>query len=94
MRVINLNAVRRLVDIIDQADDCDASVMSTASTITTMAAVPNNNLVAIVCREDLRERCYTLQMVLDTQEDKWTFLKTLCRHVSNTLCRPDPDQVK
>merc|ERR1719438_226829 len=22
-----------------------------------------------------------------------TFLRTVCRHVSNTLCRPDPDQL-
>jgi len=92
VRVINLNAVRRLVDIIDQ-EDCDASVMSTASTMTTTMHTPNNNLVAIVCREDLRERCYTLQMVVDCPDDKWSFLKTLCRHVSNTLCRPDPDQL-
>ena len=52
-------------------------------------------LVAIVCRltEDLRERCYTLQLVVDNIEDKMTFLRTVCRHVSNTLCRPDPDQL-
>jgi len=85
--------VRRLVDILDQ-DDCDASVMSTSSTIT-YQSVPSSNLVAIVCRqtEDLRETCYTLQLVVDSQEDKWSFLKTMCRHVSNTLCRPDPDQL-
>merc|ERR1712098_366028 len=93
VRVIHLSAVRRLVDILDQ-EDCDASVMSTSSTIT-YQPVPSSNLVAIVCRqtEDLRETCYTLQLVVDSQDDKWSFLKTMCRHVSNTLCRPDPDQL-
>ena len=43
--------------------------------------------------EDLQERCYTLQLVVDTPEDKWSFLRTMSRHVSNTLCRPDPDQL-
>ena len=59
--MIHLSAVRRLVDILDQ-EDCDASVMSNVSTITSFTP---NNLVAIVCRmnEDLQERCYTLQMV-------------------------------
>merc|ERR1712098_14026 len=93
VRVIHLSAVRRLVDILDQ-EDCDASVMSTSSTIT-YQSVPSSNLVAIVCRqtEDLRETCYTLQLVVDSQDDKWSFLKTMCRHGSNTLCRPDPDQL-
>jgi len=30
---------------------------------------------------------------VDNAEDKLTFLRTVCRHVSNTLCRPDPDQL-
>ena len=33
-----------------------------------------------------------LQLVVDSQEDKWSFLRTVSRHVSNTMCRPDPDQ--
>merc|ERR1712241_783937 len=53
----------------------------------------NQNLMAIVCLEDLRERCYTLQLVVDSQEDKWSFLRTVSRHVSNTMCRPDPEQL-
>ena len=40
-----------------------------------------------------RERCYTMQLVVDSPEDKWSFLRTVCRHVSNTLCRPDPEQL-
>jgi len=93
--VIHLSAVRRLVDVID-SDDCDSTVMSMASTNTmTMANPTNSALVAIVCRltEDLRERCYTLQLVVDNVEDKLSFLRTVCRHVSNTLCRPDPEQL-
>eukprot|EP00092_Neocalanus_flemingeri_P016143 GFUD01017471.1.p1 GENE.GFUD01017471.1~~GFUD01017471.1.p1 ORF type:complete len:636 (+),score=186.23 GFUD01017471.1:218-1909(+) len=92
--VIHLSAVRRLVDVID-SEDCDSTVMSMASTATMAMPTTNSALVAIVCRltEDLRERCYTLQMVVDSAEDKLTFLRTICRHVSNTLCRPDPDQL-
>ena len=69
--------------------------MSTASTANSFMFQNNQKLVAIVCRltEDLRERCYTLQLVVDSPEDKWSFLRTVCRHVSNTLCRPDPDQL-
>ena len=126
MRVIHLSAIRRLVDILDQeTEGLDASLMSTASSVSTLTSnvssvmLPrgerehSTNLVAIVCRltEDLRERCYTLQLVVDTQEDKWAWLKVnrkmcslsrmsrlsafqmMCRHVSNTLCRPDPDQL-
>ena len=124
MRIIHLSAVRRLVDILDQeTEGLDASVMSTASSVSTLTSnvssvmLPrgerehSTNLVAIVCKEDLRERCYTLQLVVDTQEDKWAWLKVwsgiypwsrfsqlssfqlMCRHVSNTLCRPDPDQL-
>ena len=95
VQVIHLSAIRRLVDIIDQ-EDCDSSVMSTASAATnSFMYQTNQNLVAIVCRltEDLRERCYTLQLVVDSPEDKWSFMRTVCRHVSNTLCRPDPDQL-
>ena len=85
--------MRRLVDVIE-GDDCDSSVMSMAST-STLANPTSSALVAIVCRltEDLRERCYTLQLVVDTVEDKLSFLRTVCRHVSNTLCRPDPEQL-
>jgi len=92
--VIHLSAVRRLVDVID-SEDCNATVMSMASTATLANPTTNSALVAIVCRltEDLRERCYTLQLVVDNVEDKLTFLRTVCRHVSNTLCRPDPDQL-
>merc|ERR1719318_602156 len=91
--LIHLSAVRRLVDVID-SEDCDSTVMSTTST-STMASTASSALVAIVCRltEDLRERCYTLQLVVDSLEDKLAFLRTVCRHVSNTLCRPDPDQL-
>ena len=68
--------------------------MNSTSTMASSAST-NSALVAIVCRltEDLRERCYTLQLVVDSAEDKLTFLRTVCRHVSNTLCRPDPDQL-
>ena len=31
--------------------------------------------------------------VVDSAEDKWSFLRTMSRHVCNTLCRPDPDQL-
>ena len=89
MRIIHLSAVRRLVDILDQeTEGLDASVMSTASVSTLTSNVSSvmlprgerehsTNLVAIVCKmtEDLRERCYTLQLVVDTQEDKWAWLK-------------------
>ena len=90
MRVIHLSAIRRLVDILDQeTEGLDASLMSTASSVSTLTSnvssvmLPrgerehSTNLVAIVCRltEDLRERCYTLQLVVDTQEDKWAWLK-------------------
>merc|ERR1712217_430728 len=74
-------------------------MMSTTSTSTMASSSSSTStssaLVAIVCRltEDLRERCYTLQLVVDNIEDKMTFLRTVCRHVSNTLCRPDPDQL-
>ena len=37
MRVLHLSAVRRLVDILEQ-EDCDASVMSTASTVSTLTS--------------------------------------------------------
>merc|ERR1719150_3560507 len=69
--------------------------MSTASVATNSFMIHNQNLVAIVCRltEDLRERCYTMQLGVDSPEDKWSFLRTVCRHVSNTLCRPDPEQL-
>ena len=88
--MIHLNAIRRLVDILDQdTEGLDASVMSTASSVSTLTSnvssvmLPrgerehSTNLVAIVCRgtEDLRERCYTLQLVVDPQEDKWAWLK-------------------
>lgn len=91
--LIHLSAVRRLVDVID-SEDCDSTVMSTTSS-STMASTTSSALVAIVCRltEDLRERCYTLQLVVDSLEDKLAFLRTVCRHVSNTLCRPDPEQL-
>ena len=94
VQMIHLSAIRRLVDIIDQ-EDCDSSVMSTTSgaTNSTVMFQTNQNLVAFVCVEDLRERCYTLQLVVDSPEDKWSFLRTVCRHVSNTLCRPDPEQL-
>ena len=91
MRLIYLSAVRRLVDILDQeTEGLDASVMSTASSVSTLTSnvssvmLPrgerehSTNLVAIVCKEDLRERCYTLQLVVDTQEDKWAALKVWC----------------
>ena len=86
--------MRRLVNVID-SEDCDTTMMSMTSTSTMATAANNSALVAIVCRltEDLRERCYTMQLVVDNVEDKLTFLRTVCRHVSNTLCRPDPDQL-
>jgi len=96
--LIHLSAVRRLVDVIE-TEDCDSTMMSTTSTSTMASSSSSTStssaLVAIVCRltEDLRERCYTLQLVVDNIEDKMTFLRTVCRHVSNTLCRPDPDQL-
>merc|ERR1712217_254959 len=74
-------------------------MMSTTSTSTMASSSSSTStssaLVAIVCRltEDLRERCYTLQLVVDNIEDKMTFLRSVCRHVSHTLCRPDPDQL-
>ena len=37
VRVLHLSAVRRLVDILEQ-EDCDASLMSTASTVSTTRA--------------------------------------------------------
>ena len=91
--MIHLSAIRRLVDIIDQ-EDCDSSLMSTTSGATnSFMFQTNQNLVAFVCLEDLRERCYTFQLVVDSPEDKWSFLRTVCRHVSNTLCRSDPEQL-
>ena len=93
VQMIHLSAIRRLVDIIDQ-EDCDSSLMSTTSGATnSFMFQTNQNLVAFVCLEDLRERCYTFQLVVDSPEDKWSFLRTVCRHVSNTSCRSDPDQL-
>ena len=37
VRVLHLSAVRRLVDILEQ-EDCDASLMSTASTVSTLTS--------------------------------------------------------
>ena len=87
--MIHLSAVRRLVDILDpETEGLDASVMSTTSSVSTlttnMSAVMlpgahehSTTLVALVCKdtEDLRERCYTLQLAVDSQEDKWAWLK-------------------
>ena len=101
MRVIHLSAIRRLVDILDQeTEGLDASLMSTASSVSTLTSnvssvmLPrgerehSTNLVAIVCRltEDLRERCYTLQLVVDTQEDKWAWLKVTRQMYSWSRC--------
>jgi len=54
-----------------------------------------SGVIAIVCRqtEDLRERCFTLQILSEVQDDKVTFLRTICRHVANTLCRPDAESL-
>jgi len=53
------------------------------------------DIVALVCRlnEDLKEKCYTLQILNENTDDRTTFLKTICRHVANTLCRPDPESL-
>ena len=52
MQLIHLSAVRRLVDITEEEGEAGSS-----------------STVAVVCRqtEDLRERCYTLQLVVDSQ---------------------------
>jgi len=53
------------------------------------------DIVALVCRlnEDLKEKCYTVQILIENPDDRTTFLKTICRHVANTLCRPDPESL-
>jgi len=50
-----------------------------------------SGVIAIVCRqtEDLRDKCFTLQLLIETNEEKLSFLRTVCRHVANTACRPD-----
>ncbi|XP_023320077.1 protein ECT2 isoform X4 [Eurytemora carolleeae] len=54
-----------------------------------------SGVIAFVCRqtEDLRERCYTFQLLTETNEEKVAFLRTICRHVANTLCRPDSESL-
>ena len=81
--------------MLDNDDEGDTSVMSSTSTATAGHPPANSSLVAIVCRqtEDLRDRCYTLQLVVDNPEDKTTFLRTVCRSVANTLCRQDPESL-
>jgi len=54
------------------------------------------DIVALVClgTEDLREKMYLLQLAAtETQDEKTSFLKVVCRHVANTLCRPDPESL-
>ena len=48
VRVLHLSAVRRLVDILEQ-EDCDASLMSTASTVSTLTS--NTSSVAFLVVE-------------------------------------------
>jgi hypothetical protein len=36
---------------------------------------------------------YVVQLMVDNQEDKLAFLKLICRHVANTRCRPDPEEL-
>jgi len=55
----------------------------------------DSRVIALVCRqtEDLRERCFTFQLLTETQDEKLSFLRTVCRHVANTLCKPDAESL-
>jgi len=77
--LLHLSSIRRVVDILDSPD-------------------VESGVVAIVYRqtEDLEkrsERCYTLQLNSESQDEKLTVLRTICRHVANTMCRPDPENL-
>jgi hypothetical protein len=80
--MIQLSSVRRLVDVLD-TEDCDETGAASSS------------LVALICRltADLRERMYVLQLMVESNEEKMQFLRLLCRHVANTRCRPDPEEL-
>ena len=80
VKMIQLSSVRRLVDVFD-TDECEE--------------INANNFLAIVCRftEDLQERMYLIQLVVDCNDDKIQFLRLLCRHVANTRCQQDPEEL-
>ncbi|KAG1708541.1 Protein ECT2 [Nymphon striatum] len=50
------------------------------------------NVFALICRsnEELKERLYTFAFV-DRETNKLQFLRLLCRHIANTVCRNDAD---
>lgn len=54
-----------------------------------------SGVIALVCRhrENLRENCFTFQLITESQDEKLKFLRSLCRHAANTMCRPDADSL-
>jgi protein ECT2 len=77
--LLHLSSIQRVVDILDSPD-------------------VESGVVALVYRqtEDLEkrsERCYTVQLQSETQDEKLAVLRTICRHVANTMCRPDPENL-
>jgi len=77
--LLHLSSIRRVVDILDSPD-------------------VESGVVALVYRqmEDLdkrSERCYTVQLQSESQDEKLAVLRTICRHVANTMCRPDPENL-
>merc|ERR1719431_1625856 len=72
--MIQLSSVRRLVDVLSGGEEGEEEGQAASS------------LIAIICRltEDLRERMYVVQLLVDGQEDKVAFLRLLSRHVANT----------
>merc|ERR1719154_750936 len=77
--LLHLSSIRRVVDILDSPD-------------------VESGVVALVYRqmEDLdkrSERCYTVQLQSESQDEKLAVLRTICRHVANAMCRPDPENL-
>jgi len=74
VKMIQLSSVRRLVDVLSTLEEGEEEGQAASS------------LIAVICRltEDLRERMYVVQLLVDGQEDKLAFLRLLSRHVANT----------
>jgi len=77
--LLRLSNIRRVVDIKDSPDG-------------------ESGFVALVYRQtdDLTkrsDRCYTLQLTSESQDEKLSTLRTICRHVANTMCRQDPESL-
>uniref|UniRef100_A0A1B6JGD0 Protein ECT2 n=1 Tax=Homalodisca liturata TaxID=320908 RepID=A0A1B6JGD0_9HEMI len=51
-----------------------------------------HNVFALMCKsnQELKEKLYSFT-ITDEGTDKMTFLRTLCRQMANTVCRPDAE---